>query len=191
MNIAVHQTVQPVQKTPGTLTVVLPVITFTAAMVMSAFCPTAVLWDALQCAFAMMVSLWTTTEIACLITRSVDHVTAAKMKNGQLNGVTTTLAAVQVVSLISLHHGHFVLWSMNVSQEWRVVDVHKIMPGIHEQAFAFIKTSVANHHSVLRMKFMLMLQVLVMSQIVKDGAVALQDGLRGNQGASVLKDTQD
>ena len=78
-----------------------------------------------------------------------------------------------------------------MNQEWKVVAVQKVMPEIHEPVCVSIKTSVANHPSALRMKFMLTLLALVMSQTVKDGVVALQDGPLGTQAASVPKDIQD
>ena len=55
-NIVVHQTVQHVRKTHGTLTAVVLVIIITVVMVMIAFYPIAVLWVVLQCAFVMMVT---------------------------------------------------------------------------------------------------------------------------------------
>ena len=109
-NIVVHQTVQRAPKTHGTPTAVAHVIIITAAMVMIALCPIAVLWVVLQCAFVMMVTSWTTMAIAYPILKSVDHVTAAKMKYGQPNGVMMMLVAAQVASLISPPHGHFALW---------------------------------------------------------------------------------
>ena len=130
-------------------------------------------------------------EIANPISKSVDHVTVAKMKNGRLNGVMMTLDVAQVVFLISPLHGHFALCKTNVNQEWKVVDVNLIMPEIHEQICVSPKTSVVGHRSVLKMKFILMLLALVMSPTVKDGAVALQDGPHGTQAASVPKDIQD
>ena len=108
-NIVVHQTVQHVRKTHGTLTAVALVITITVVMVMIAFYLIAVLWVVLQCAFVMMVTSWTTKALANPIMKSVDHVTAAKMKYGQLNGAMMMPVAVQVASLISPPHGHFVL----------------------------------------------------------------------------------
>ena len=78
-----------------------------------------------------------------------------------------------------------------MNPEWKVVAVQKVMPGIHEQVCVSIKTSVASHHSAPRMKFMLTLLVLAMNQTVKDGVVALQDGLHGSQAASVPRDIQD
>ena len=108
-NIVVHQTAQHVQRTHGTPTAVALVIIITVVMVMIAFYPIAVLWVVLQCAFVMMVTLWMTKALADLILKSADHVTAAKMKYGQLNGVMMMPVAVQVASLISPPHGHFVL----------------------------------------------------------------------------------
>ena len=78
-----------------------------------------------------------------------------------------------------------------MNQEWKVVVVQKVMPEIHEQVCVSTRTSVVSHHSALRMKFMLTLLVLVMSQTVKDGAVALLDGHHGSQAASVPKDIHD
>jgi Ca2+/Na+ antiporter len=109
-NIAALQTVQHARKTLGTPTAVALVITITVVMAMIVFYPIAVLWVVLQCAFVMMVTLWTTKALADPILKSVDHVTAAKMKYGQLNGVMMMPVAVQVASLISPPHGHFVLW---------------------------------------------------------------------------------
>ena len=103
-----HQTAQHVQRTHGTPTAVALVITITVVMGRIAFYPIAVPWVVLQCAFAMMVTLWTTKALANLIMKSADHVTAAKMKYGQLNGVTMMPGVVQVASLISPPHGHFV-----------------------------------------------------------------------------------
>ena len=109
-NIVVHQTAQRARKTHGSPTAVALVIIITVAMGMIALCLIAVLWVVLQCAFVMMVTLWTTMAIANPILKSVDHVTAAKMKYGQPNGVMMMLAVVQVASLISPPLGHFVLW---------------------------------------------------------------------------------
>ena len=78
-----------------------------------------------------------------------------------------------------------------MNQEWKVVVVQKVMPEIHEQVCVSTKTSVASHRSAPRMKSMLMLLVHAMSQTVKDGAVALQDGPHGSQAASVPKDIHD